>query len=74
MKQSFWDIDFETCSIQELTELFKTTKRVYVREHMLGRTNTSSEMELYILLNWYRTRLGEPNTVFKPKITLRKLL
>lgn len=62
MPQTIWTIDPKTCNVRDLKHLFDKTKTKY---------NITRKKELlleqYVILNWYRARIGEPSAALNLK-------
>jgi len=67
---SIWDINFQTCQIVTLQSLYNTTMDRLAQRRSQHKPVTTTVLELHTILNWYRTRMGEPN---KPFIITEKL-
>lgn len=62
MRNTIWTTDPSTCSVRDLKKLFNITKLKY---NATG--DKTLLLEQYVILNWYRSRMGEPSALLNLK-------
>ena len=63
--KTIWTLDHKTCTLAELKNLLTYTVGKVTLARAAHKVHTPADLELHIIHNWCRARLGEPGAPFK---------